>query len=149
MIRDMIKKTGSNIPLLASDGELTLPILPTRTVILFPGETASIQVGRPDNLALIKDNLGKNRIIGVTYSPEGSSEPKSAILSQVGTAARIISSADGPSDSKIITLEGIRRIALKSVIKKAEYLTAKINYIDEKKIKTESFNFHVPRIPPD
>ncbi|MCP4704502.1 MAG: hypothetical protein GY865_07815, partial [candidate division Zixibacteria bacterium] len=66
----MIKKTGQHIPLLASDGAPTLSILPTRTLILFPGETVSIQIGRPENLALIKDNTGKNKLIGVTYSPD-------------------------------------------------------------------------------
>lgn len=132
----MIKKTGQHIPLLASDGEPTLPILPTRTLILFPGETVSIQVGRPENLALIEDNAGKNRLIGVTYSPESGASPQTADLCHIGTAAKIISTADGPGGSKIISLEGKRRIALKSIVRKKPYLTAKINYVEEKVVTT-------------
>ncbi|RKX21481.1 MAG: endopeptidase La [Candidatus Zixiibacteriota bacterium] len=136
MIRKMIKKTGLHIPLLASDGEPILPILPTRTLILFPGETVSIQVGRPENLALVKDNTGKNRLIGVTYSPDNSGNREKGNLSQIGTAAKIISVNDGPGGSKIISLEGIRRIALKTIVRKKPYLTARISYVDEKVITT-------------
>ena len=118
----MIKKTGQHIPLLASDGEPTLPILPTRTLILFPGETVSLQVGRPENLALIKDNSGKNSLIGVTYSPESGNGQKKASLCQIGTAAKIISATNGPGGSKIITMEGIRRIALRNIVKKKPYI---------------------------
>ncbi|MCP4704184.1 MAG: hypothetical protein GY865_06215, partial [candidate division Zixibacteria bacterium] len=114
-----------------------LSILPTRTLILFPGETVSIQIGRPENLALIKDNTGKNKLIGVTYSPDGGTDQKRANVCHIGTAAKIISAADGPGGSKIITLEGKRRIALKSIAKKKPYLTAKINYVDEKVINTD------------
>lgn len=123
--------------LLADDGQPTLPILPTRTLILFPGETVSLQVGRPENLALIKDNAGKNRLIGVTFSPDSGTSQKKANLCQIGTAAKIISINDGPGGSKIISLEGLRRIALKSIVKKNPYLTAKINYVDEKVVTTD------------
>ncbi len=121
---------------MASDGEPTLSILPTRTLILFPGETVSIHVGRPENLALIEDNTGKNKLIGVTYLPDASDGRQKANLCQIGTAAKIISTNNGPGGSKIISLEGIRRIALKTIVKKKPYLTAKINYVDEKVITT-------------
>ncbi len=66
----MIIKSRSHISCLASDGEPVLPIIPAKTVILFPGETISLQVGRPGNLALINENAGSGKMIGVHILPE-------------------------------------------------------------------------------
>jgi len=133
----MIKKSGTHIPLVASDGEPVLPIIPTKTVILFPGEIITLQVGRPENLALVDDNIGKDVLIGVTYSPSGGSSPRQVDLCQVGTAARIVSVADGPGGSKVVSLEGVRRITLRSVRQKKPYFKAKIAFIDEKTLSTD------------
>jgi len=133
----MIKKLGIHIPFLPSDGEPVMPILPGKTLILFPGETITLQVGRQESLALIKENTGRNRLIGVTYSPSGGGDRVEEELCQIGTSARIISAVEGPGGSKIVTVEGIRRIALKSIQRKKPYLTAKIAFLDEKVAVTE------------
>ncbi len=127
----MIIKTGTHIPLLAADDEPLLPIIPARTLILFPGETVTLQIGRPENLDLISENAGPGRLVGVTYSPTGDGGSKDVDLYQVGTAARIISIKDGPSGSKFVSLEGIRRIALLSLRRRTPYLTARIGYVIE------------------
>ena len=114
-----------------------MPILPGKTLILFPGETITLQVGRPDSLALIEDNIGDNGIIGVTYSPSGKDIRNDTELCQIGTSARIITAVDGPGGSKIVTLEGIRRIALRSIQRKKPYMTARVSYLDEKVVITE------------
>ncbi len=114
-----------------------MPILPGKTLILFPGETITLQVGRQESLALIKENTGRNRLIGVTYSPSGGGDRVEEELCQIGTSARIISAVEGPGGSKIVTVEGIRRIALKSIQRKKPYLTAKIAFLDEKVAVTE------------
>ncbi len=128
----MIKKLGSYIPYLASDGEPALPVLPGKTLILFPGETVALQVGRQESLSLIEDNMGRNALVAVVYSPTAGADDKESELCQIGTSARIISAVNGPGGSKIVSLEGIRRIALRTIIKKKPYLFAKISYLDEK-----------------
>jgi ATP-dependent Lon protease len=128
----MIIKPGSHIPLLASDGESVLPIIPAKTLILFPGETISLQVGRPDNLALISEHSGKDKLVGVTYSPGGNNGSEKGDLCRIGTAAAMVAVKDGPGGSKIITLEGIRRIALLGIHRRTPYLTARVGMVAEK-----------------
>ncbi|MCX6826282.1 MAG: LON peptidase substrate-binding domain-containing protein [candidate division Zixibacteria bacterium] len=127
----MIIKTGLHIPIIASDGEPLLPIIPAKTLILFPGEVISLQVGRPENLALIQEYTDTDKLIGVTFSPSGDGS-KDTDLCQVGTAAKITSVKDGPGGSKMISLEGSRRIALQSIHSETPYLTAKVRFIEEK-----------------
>lgn len=128
----MIIKAGSHIPILASDGEPLLPVIPTKTLILFPGETVTLQVARPENLALIKENVGPGKLVAVTYSPSGEVGGKDIELCQIGVAARIISAKEGPGDSRVVTMEGVRRIALQSIQRRTPYLMARIGYVDEK-----------------
>lgn len=128
----MIKKLGQHIPYLPSDGEPVMPILPGKTLILFPGETITLQMGRKESIALLEDNLGKNCLIGVTYSPSGDKGKDDDQLCQIGTSARIISAVEGPGGSRIVSLEGVRRIALREIKRKKPYLTARISYLDEK-----------------
>lgn len=128
----MIIKSRSHISCLASDGDSILPIIPAKTVILFPSETISLQVGRPGNLALVNENVGRDTLIGVIFSPSGDPGSEKFDLCQIGTAARIIAAKDGPSDSKIVSLEGIRRIVLRSIEGTSPYLTARVGFADEK-----------------
>jgi ATP-dependent Lon protease len=58
-------------------------------------------------------------------------------LCQIGTAAKILSVANAPGDSQLVTLQGIRRIALSAIKKKRPYLLAKIDYIEESSSATD------------
>ncbi len=136
----MIKKSASKIPLLAADGEPVLAIIPAKTVIIFPGETVSLQVGRPSNIALIEDSAGKDDLIGVVYSPRGNVAAEDIDLCQVGMAVRLVSWKDGPGDSKIVSLEGVRRIALLEIDRTTPYLTARIGFVEQKIESTEKTN---------
>lgn len=127
----MIKKSKSNIPILASAGEPILPILPTETSVLFPGETISLQLWQPESLALVKRFSKKKQLIGVVFSTENDILGRAAELSQIGTAARIISVIDTPSDTQLVVLQGDRRIWLNTIKKTSPYLTAKVGFIDE------------------
>ena len=133
----MIRKLKTHIRYLPSDSDETLPILPTKTLILFPGETVTLQVGRRENLELIADNLEADRVIGVTFSPGSNSGIRTTELCQIGTAARIVSAVDGPGGSKIVSLTGLRRVALRSVTRKKPYLLARVGFIDNKVEVTE------------
>jgi ATP-dependent Lon protease len=128
----MIIKSRYHIPLAATDGEPILPIIPAKTVILFPGETISLQVGRPASLSLVNDYVGTDKLTVFCFLPKGDSGSDDFDLYQVGCAAKIITSKDGPSGSKIATFEGIRRVALKSVSQTTPYLMARVGFAEER-----------------
>ncbi|MBN2226510.1 MAG: endopeptidase La [candidate division Zixibacteria bacterium] len=134
----MIIKTVSRIPLLATDEPSELAIIPAKTVILFPGELVSIQVGRPSNVALVEDKAGTNNLIGVTFSPRGGIGERDIDLCQIGTAARIVALKEGPGDSRVVSLEGVRRIALHGIVRESPYLLAGVGYIEESDKRTKN-----------
>jgi ATP-dependent Lon protease len=127
----MTLKGGQRVPIKAADQKITLPVIPAKTVILFPGEVITLQVGRPENIALIQENSAHDHLVAVVYSPRGESDVREVDLCRVGTAAHIISIKDGPAGSKIISLEGSARIVLERIRQKAPYITGTIGYVNE------------------
>ncbi len=132
----MIKKLSARIPLLATDKEPVWAILPTKTLILFPGETVSLQVGRPSNIRLIEDYFRRGDLIGITFAPGGYMGDKNFTLCQVGTAAKILSVKPGPGNSQMISLEGTERISLQYLEQTEPYVKAGIAFIQESVTRT-------------
>ena len=127
----MTLKGGQRIPIKATDQKISLPVIPAKTVILFPGEIITLQVGRPENIALIEENSSRDHLVAVVYSPRGETAGKDLELCRVGTAAHIIAVKDGPGGSKLISLEGASRIALENIHRKTPYMTALVGNIEE------------------
>jgi ATP-dependent Lon protease len=74
MISEMLDSDTEFIPLLSSEDEEliksekipeTLPILPLRNTVLFPGVVIPITVGRDKSIKLIKDAYRAKKLIGV------------------------------------------------------------------------------------
>jgi len=127
----MIIETKKTLPLITADKEEVFPILPLRSGILFPQMTLTIQVARPENLALINHSLsGKKKIVSV-YSPiEASDMELTKIpLHQVGVLTQIGDIRPGPKDYKTVLLEGIERVALSKIVNTEPFITAAVNRI--------------------
>ena len=60
----MIRKSKSHIPIAASEGSPIIPVIATETSVLFPGETASLQLWQAEDLALVK-KFSDREVIGV------------------------------------------------------------------------------------
>lgn len=133
----MILKSKSHIPVRDSGRESILPVIPVKTVILLPGEVVSVELRQPENLALVKKYAGKSKPVGVVYAAGGDFGGRSADFHQIGTAAKIISSSLGPGGTETVILEGMGRIALRSIRKKKPFLTAKIGYIEEETVASQ------------
>nr|MBN2278885.1 LON peptidase substrate-binding domain-containing protein [candidate division Zixibacteria bacterium] len=127
----MILKRTSHIPILASRGTPEIPVIAVKTLVLFPGELVTLQLKKPENLALIREYAESRKEVAIAYTPRGDYEHGRADLCQIGTAARIVSAKQGPGDSQVIVLEGLGRIELKAIGHKTPYLMARIAFIDE------------------
>lgn len=85
----------------------SLPILPLKNTVLFPGVVVPITVGRDRSLALVKDAYADDKIIGVvTQKDEDIEEPLAADLYTVGTMAKIIKLIKMPDGSRTIVIQG-------------------------------------------
>ncbi len=67
----------------------TLPVLPLRGTVMFPGITAPIAAGRPGTLRAIETALKGDRLVFAVAQRDNSEEPTTDILFTTGVIARI------------------------------------------------------------
>ena len=127
----MVIKSKHRLPLVVSDGEETYPILPLMTEVLFPGMSVTIHVGRPENLALLETVYDKRRQFVAAYSQSGFDVPGARPIYQVGVLAEVRDIREGTGDTKVVTLEGIRRIAIARITAETPYLQGKANTVEK------------------
>ena len=85
----------------------SLPILPLRNMVLFPGVVIPITVGRDKSINLIKDAYKGNKTVGVVAQTDSEIEdPEFKDLYNVGTVAQIIKMLRMPDGSTMAILQG-------------------------------------------
>ena len=109
-----------------------MPILPLRNMVLFPGMTMPVAVGRDKSLALIEDIQKHNRPIGVVCQINSHVEnPTINDLYTVGTVADIIKVLHLPDNSTNVILQGRSSFELNEITAQSPYLKAKVRLLEE------------------
>jgi ATP-dependent Lon protease len=67
----------------------TIPVLPLRGTVMFPGLTSPISAGRPGTLRAIESALKADRLVFAVAQRDNSEEPTADILYSMGVIARI------------------------------------------------------------
>src|ERR1700746_3698414 len=69
----------------------TLPILPVRGIVLFPGMAVPLTIGRPSGLKLIDAELPGNKMLGILFQKdEQQQQPGPSDLFPIGVSAQIL-----------------------------------------------------------
>lgn len=85
----------------------SLPILPLKNTVLFPGVVVPITVGRDRSLALVKEAYENDKTIGVVaQKDEDVEDPDPQDLYKLGTVAQILKLIKMPDGSKSIVIQG-------------------------------------------
>src|SRR5512136_3443630 len=88
---------------------MTLPVLPLREVVLFPGVTAPIGAGRPGTLRAVEAALATpERLVFAVSQRENTEAVKPELLYTIGTIARIGQMQRGLAGMQLL-LHGERR----------------------------------------
>lgn len=104
-----------------------LPILALRNMVLFPGVTIPVAVGRSKSLSLINEAQRLKNPIGVICQRDGKVEdPNIADLYKVGVVADIIKILELPDNTTNVILQGRSCCKLKSLTATIPYLKGKI-----------------------
>ncbi len=102
----------------------TLPVIPLRDAVLFPGVTAPIAAGRPSTLRAIEAAMTTpERRIFVVAQRENLEEASPEILYTIGTTAHIGQAQRGPSGMQVL-LHGEKRAIALRVAEHENYLQA-------------------------
>jgi ATP-dependent Lon protease len=105
----------------------TLPILPVRDTVLFPGAVLPLTVGRESSLALVNALQGDDKLLGVVAQLDPRVEdPAAADLHKVGTLAKVHKTVKMPNGNVVIFLEGLQRIQIIELIGLRPYLRARV-----------------------
>ncbi len=124
------------IPLLSSEEEEmmqaeklpeSLPILPLRNTVLFPGVVIPITVGRDKSIRLIRESYRNDRTIGVVAQKDSTIEdPQEKDLYNVGTVAHLIKILQMPDGNTTVIIQGKKRFEIKNFIQDEPYFRAEI-----------------------
>lgn len=138
---EVVDEDAEYIPLLTQDDEEkmanesipdSLPILPLRNNVLFPGVVIPITVGRDKSVKLVNDAYGTSKTIGVVGQQDPSIEdPNPSQLHKLGTVARIIKKLKMPDGSITIIIQGKRRFEIEEILSEEPYLKAKVKGVQE------------------
>jgi ATP-dependent Lon protease len=83
-----------------------LPMMALRSTIVYPLGTIAVQMGAPENLALLKDNEGTGLIVALVIDSGDHDDPidLERFAGRVGVAARVHERINLPGDTVQITL---------------------------------------------
>jgi ATP-dependent Lon protease len=105
----------------------TLPILPVRDTVLFPGAVLPLTVGRESSLALVNSLTGEEKLLGVVAQLDPRVEdPAAADLHKVGTLAKVHKTVKMPNGNVVVFLEGLQRIRITDLLSLRPFLRANI-----------------------
>ena len=102
---------------------LTLPVLPLRGTVIFPGLTAPIAAGRPGTLRAIEAALKADRLVFAVAQRDNADEPTPDILYSMGVIARIGQVQRGLGGVQLL-LQGEQRAAALQYTMTDNYLSA-------------------------
>lgn len=135
-LSDLLNGEAEFIPLMsAKDEDLirstpipeTLPILPLRNTVLFPGVVIPITVGRDKSIKLVKEYYKSNKLVGVVAQLDMNVEdPEFKDMYKIGTLARIIKSFQMPDGTTTIIIQGVRKFKIIEMLQTDPYHMAKV-----------------------
>ncbi|PQB04297.1 endopeptidase La [Aureitalea marina] len=120
----------------------SLPILPLRNTVLFPGVVIPITAGRDKSIQLINETNRGNKIIGVVSQKEEVQEdPQLQDLNTVGTVARILRVLKMPDGNTTVVIQGQKRFEISQLTTTEPYLTATVNPVPEARPSADNEEF--------
>ena len=138
-----IDEDSDLIPLMTSDDEEaiskeslpdTLPILPLKNTVMFPGVVIPITASRDKSIKLINDSNTKDKLIGVVSQKDSKVQsPSLSDIHPTGTVAKILRVLKMPDGNVTVIIQGKKRFSIEQIVSEEPYITAKIKEIQELK----------------
>lgn len=139
-LSDLIEGEAEFVPLLSQEDEErinaeeipnSLPILPLRNTVLFPGVVIPLTIGRDKSINLIREAYQGDKTIGVVAQRDAKIEnPKVEDLHDVGTVAHILKLLHMPDGSNTAIIQGKKRFQIEEMVQEKPYFTARVTEYD-------------------
>lgn len=110
----------------------TLPILPLRNMVLFPGVVMSVSIGRVKSLKLVKEVYQQESLLAVFTQKDGTvDEPIIDDLHRIGLVARILRILEMPDGSTTVIVQGMKRCNLLEITDIDPYMKGRVDIREE------------------
>jgi ATP-dependent Lon protease len=110
----------------------TLPILPLKNTVLFPGVVLPITVGRDKSIKAVNDAYKADKLIGVLAQRNADiEEPEIKDLCTIGTVAKIVKLIKMPDGGTTVIIQGKKRFELMHVVSEEPYIKAAIKTLED------------------
>ena len=120
----------------------SIPILPLRNTVLFPGVIIPITIGRDRSIKLIKDTYKKDKIIGVLAQKDpGVESPEIEDLNSIGTVAHILKILRMPDGNITAIIQGRKRFELSEIVQVDPFYKANVTELIESKPSSKDKSF--------
>lgn len=144
LLEEIIDESTEFLPILKDEKTLlnntneipdTLPILPLRNTVLFPGVIIPINIGRDKSLKLIQYAYKENAFVGVIAQKDTNTEnPGLNDLYKIGTVASILKILEMPDGTTTAIMQGKKRFELEDILYDTPYHVGKIQFKNEEKM---------------
>jgi ATP-dependent Lon protease len=122
----------------------SVPLLPLRNTVLFPGVVIPIAVGRSKSVQLVREAYRGDKLVAAVAQLDADiDDPQVRDLNVVGTLGQIVKLLEMPDGTTTAIIQGRRRVSVISIVQEAPYLTARVKAIPETKGSDEEKDFEV------
>jgi ATP-dependent Lon protease len=97
-----------------------LPVLPVRDVVVFPGVTVPLAIGRPRSLAALAASESSDFMIVATQRDPETEDPQPEDLYEMGCVVRVVRVIDARRDGKQAIVVGVARTRLTTPLPHAD-----------------------------
>jgi ATP-dependent Lon protease len=116
-----------------------VPVLPLRTVVIFPRNVVTLLVQRPRSIHAIEEAQLTGRLVAVTAHRDTEQvDPTADDLYETGTLASIISAERDQRGNFEVVIEGLHRIRLTDVVSQRPFFTAVVEQLPETTLADET-----------
>ena len=114
--------------ILKSELPPSLPLMALRSTIVYPLGTIAVQMGAPENLALLRGHEEAGLVVALVVASGDHDDPidSQRFVGRVGVAARVHERINLPGDTVQITLQGLRRIVVEEIERMEPFPVARI-----------------------
>lgn len=147
----VISEDTEFIPLMTHDDEdnmekeevpETLPVLPLRNTVLFPGVVIPITAGRDKSIQLLQQANKDKTLIGVVSQKDAANEdPGKEDIYGIGTVARIVRMFKMPDGNTTVIIQGKKRFEIEEVVEEEPFMKARVAILNEKKVRKDNQKF--------
>ena len=153
LFNELIDEGREIIPILSDgdDQELeevvipgSVPLLPLRNTVLFPGVVIPIAVGRSKSVQLVRDAYRGDRLVAAVSQIDAEiDDPGIRDLNVVGTLGQIVKLLEMPDGTTTAIIQRRRRISVIDIVQSAPYMTAHVMALPEAKITEDEKDFDI------